>query len=546
MIRLSQWLKRRLQVNSNDVSALTVEGMRAGGAMQLDYAQDCFQIALRLAPGSADAWFGLGNIHTLRNQQREALAAYKQAAEFLPAHGPAWVAQINAALSLGQEAEVRHAIQGVLLSGCLGESLGCRVLPLLLKAGWLPDLAWLQTQLGPDDPRWADVLRVGAEYHYRRDHYAQAVIWYRRLCEIAPQCAGAWNGLGLCHYFLGRLDTAEEYFNHAISADPGHLVARWHRALLRLMRHDYSGWEDYELRHINPDQKLHGFGLSRWHGQSVPGRRVLVLAEQGIGDQIMFSSCLPDLQNTGAEIVLDCHPKLTPLFRRSFPRIEVSPAWLAGRRRNTIPPPGIDFEVPIASLGRYFRTSRDRFPHHQGYLKPDPAGVNVIRERLYAFGGKLVVGLSWRGGTSTRWRGMRSATLEQMLAGVSVPGVAFVNLQYDTTEAEAEYLSRKDNVAHWPDVLADYDATAALVSELDLVVTVQTAVAHLAGALGRRVWVLLPHVPEWRYGSFGTDMPWYPSLMLCRQVLPGDWEACFDMVRAAMSKLAHSGNQGEL
>jgi hypothetical protein len=237
--------------------------------------------------------------------------------------------------------------------------------------------------------------------------------------------------------------------------------------------------------------------------------------------------------------VIDCTPKLEGLFRRSFPgaavhggrQDAVDTAWLEACG-------AIDAQIAMGSLPRYFRTSRAAFPAHTGYLRADESSLERWRERLSGLGPGPKIGISWRGGTvHTRTRS-RSVELVELAPILRTPGVHFVSLQYGECAEDIARLQASHGIAigHWPEALADYDQTAALVAALDLVISVQTAVVHLAGALGRPVWVLVPAVPEWRYQLSGEDLPWYPAARLFRQVAAGQWAEVCERIAAELAR----------
>jgi hypothetical protein len=195
--------------------------------------------------------------------------------------------------------------------------------------------------------------------------------------------------------------------------------------------------------------------------------------------------------------------------------------------------------VPLGSLPLYFRGDASAFPKHGGYLKADSSRISAWRDRLAALGGAYTVGVSWQGGTYATRLPLRSIPLDDWLPLLTVPGIRFVSLQY-TPEAQAALHALGErhgvHVEHWPEAIGDYDETAALVSALDLTVSVCTSVSHLAGALGRPVWVLVPSNPEWRYGHAGETMLWYPSARLFRQVQARDWTRVIEDVERGLRR----------
>src|SRR5262249_47720454 len=325
---------------------------------------------------------------------------------------------------------------------------------------------------------------------------------------------------GIAAQELMRLDEALAAYQRALEMKPAYVPARWRRSVVALLKGEFdNAWDDYELRHLSEDRPQRRFPQVRWGGESLAGKTLLVYAEQGLGDEIMFASCLPDALALAQHCVIDCHPKLEPIFRRSFPAATVhgghqteDASWLA---HHPVP----ECQIPIGSLPRLLRTRLDNFPSHSGYLRSDPHRARAWRRQLDATGSQLKVGLSWRGGTQVSRGRLRSLTLEQLLPVLQVRGVQFVNLQYTDTARERSELEQRHGlrIMHWQEAIDDYDETAALIAALDLTLSVSTSVVDLVGALGRPAWVMTPFSPDWRYGHSGEGMVWYPSVRLFRQ-----------------------------
>lgn len=211
---------------------------------------------------------------------------------------------------------------------------------------------------------------------------------------------------------------------------------------------------------------------------------------------------------------MECNPALLKLCERSFPAAVVYAAARDKQVPARIHALGIDAELPLGSLPLQYRTSASAFAPHQGYLRADPQRVEFWRVRLRALGPGLTVGISWRGGTHASRVALRSLSLPDWLPVLRTPGVRFVSLQYGAQVAADLHAFEAQSgirIEHWSDAIEDYDETAALVCALDMTMSVCTSVVHLAGALGAPVWVLAPKNVEWRYGSAGEGMPWYPS-----------------------------------
>jgi tetratricopeptide (TPR) repeat protein len=374
---------------------------------------------------------------------------------------------------------------------------------------------------------------------YQKSHRVSGALeCYDRALAMRSDDPELHNNRGIQLQEMGRMNEALASYERALELRPDFPLARFHRALARLMVGDYErGWVDYEARLLSAAQPPRSRHLPRWDGTPLGTRTLLIYGDQGLGDEIMFASCLEEVVREAGHCIIECAPKLVRLFERSFAGATVYPwAWdgpAADDGRHA------DLEVPLSSLPLYRRRARPDFPAHSGYLVADPARVEHWRARLASLGPGLKVGISWRGGTYKTRTSKRSIPLEEWLPILRMPGVRFASLQY--TEGAAGELSdlREKHgveVAHWPEAIEDYDETAALLCALDLTISVCTAVIHLGGALGRPVWVMAPLGPEWRYGFAGESMPWYPSVRLVRQREFGDWTGVVATVAERLSE----------
>jgi len=376
------------------------------------------------------------------------------------------------------------------------------------------------------------------------EHYERALALLEQLCARLPITqVGAWLNYALALGAHGETRKADEIYERILAIEPNHVSARWNRAHFLLAERDFErGWRDYEWRFLSESlgpPRLIPF--APWRGEPLEGRTLLVSAEQGLGDQIMFASCIPELAARAGRVVLECTTRLEALFRRSFPAVQV----IGSRQEQEAPwlreVGEVDFHASAGSLPRYLRNRLEDFPRQAGYLHADPDRVRYWKSRLDALGPGLKVGLSWRGGTNATRRRLRTLRLADLQPLVATPGCRFVNLQYDDCAEELEAFRAQTGVkiAHWPEAIRDYDETAALCSALDLTVSVCTSVIHLNGALGRPVWIMVPSAPEWRYGFRGDGLPWYPSARLFRQADRSRWEPVVDEVAARLRERVH-------
>jgi tetratricopeptide (TPR) repeat protein len=391
----------------------------------------------------------------------------------------------------------------------------------------------------PDDGTAYNDLGVALQ---RLGRYQEALVCYESCVGLTPACADAWYNAGSIHHVQGKVDLAETCYRNAIWADPGHPEAHRDYSMLRLVQGDYSEdvWSSFRRR-----RDCDGFvaTLSRcpapfWNGEPLAGKTVLVYGEQGLGDEILFASCYPDLIARARHCVIECEPRLEQLFRRAFPTATVIGRHREAELRATYGE--IAYKVPCGDLPLHFRRGRDAFPRI-AYLSPNPAGVQSWRRALDNLGSALRVGISWRGGTARTFQALRSIELAKWAPLLRTPGVQFVSLQYGDCAEEIEGARQAlgVDIRHWPQAIDDYDETAALVCALDLVITVTTSLAHLAGALGQTLWILTSASPRWCYLAEGETMPWYASARLFRQGRPGAWDAVMDQAAAALARRVH-------
>jgi tetratricopeptide (TPR) repeat protein len=494
-------------------------GSLLGKHERLDDAERHLKQALAIHPAFADARMALGNVYLLRRDLAAAKACYAGAIAIDPSNALAHSNLGLACQSVGDHAGALAAFNRAYeLAPRLPDIVRNLTVERLHCEQYAPAESHLRQLLAERVDDYEVLLSLG--FTLQKMHRPQeALEYYLRARALKGGDAELLNNLGIVLQELGRLDEAIVSYTAAIAARPGFELALWHRALCYLLQHDFArGWTDYDLRLRSKDRPLRSATHPQWRGEPSGDLRVLIYGEQGIGDEIMFASCLPQMIAASRHCVIECSDKLLPLFRRSFPDAEVLAA----------PAPAdvtVDAEIAMGSLPQHLRRNIDDFPRHAGYLKADPARVAVWRTRLAALGPGPKIGISWQGGTYKTRAPVRSIPLAQWAPLLAVQGAHFVDLQYTDCANEVAAVEQAQGVRihRWREAREDFEETAALVAALDLVVSVCTAVIHLGGALGHPVWVLAPHSPEWRYGSRGEAMPWYPSVRVFRQSAHGSW-----------------------
>jgi tetratricopeptide (TPR) repeat protein len=385
-------------------------------------------------------------------------------------------------------------------------------------------------RLAPDDPA---SLTARGDLLQQRDDVEAAETCYRAALRSAPQRADTLGNLGAALYRLGRPDEAIACYRAALRLAPD--LAELHdnlgRALL-LSGQLAEGWEAQEWRWRTREsaREAQRFAGPAWNGEALGDRVLLLHAEQGFGDAIQFCRYVPRVGAT-ARIVLEAPRPLVRLF-----------AGLPGVERIVAqgePLPSFEAHCPLLSLPRACRTTLETIPHDVPYLAAAPAAVASWRARLADRVGplnKLRVGLAWAGRPTQGADRRRSIALELLAPLGGVPNVALVSLQTGTAATQA--IPAGMALHDWTATLHDFADTAALIEALDLVIAVDSAVAHLAGALGKPVWLLNRFDTCWRWLQQRTDSPWYPSLRQFRQRAPGDWAPVIAEVAAALAQRA--------
>lgn len=374
-------------------------------------------------------------------------------------------------------------------------------------------------------PDHIDAYTNLATIYHEMENFALARQANMSALKIDPKSIAALHNIGTLMNEAGQYDEAIEYFDRVILCDPMHIEARFKKAHIRLLKGDYSkGWQGYSWMFFsssylenNPNRLI---PFPKWNGSSLEHKRLLVNADQGIGDELMFASCLPDAMEISGSVVVECNPRLVSLYQRSFPGIDIIPAekkqdfyWHQGLGE-------IDYRINLSGLAEFFRGKESDFPQHQGYILPDTAKVNDWRERLNTLGDGINIGISWRGGANDRTRKARSIPLNYWKKLSSLPGINIINLQYGQHDEEIEKFNQQaTNPLHTfddIDPLTDLDGFSALIASLDLVISIDNSTVHFAGAVGTPTWAILPHTPDWRWMIGRGDSPWYPSLKLFR------------------------------
>ncbi len=512
---------------------------------KLEDAADYFQLAAHFAPEFAAASFELAETLVKLERAEAALAAYRQALARDGRHGAAWRGLGNLLKTGGELNEAIDCYRSAVECAPASADARGRLAYALYRAGRYAEARRSFDAALALEPNWLEAHHNLGLLLLETGEPAAALQSFERALALGPDVVETRACVAHALRDLGRLDEAVAHYDAVLARSPQFADAVINRSYALLMRDDYAaGWGAYAQRFASGAMVARGFPYPEWQGQPLAGKRLLVYAEQGLGDEIMFASCLPDLLRTGAHCVIECNTRLTALFQRSFPQASVHGAdknddkhWL-----KKLPP--VDFQAAIGSLPQYLRRSRADFPARGGYLVADAQRSGAWRRKLAA-GTALRVGIAWRGGTPRSRQFVRSTALPQWLPILRSTGATFYALQYGDIAAELEDLRAQSGiaVAQLGAAVNDLDELAAIIGALDLVISIDNTVAHVAGALGQAVWTLLPDSPEWRYPRRGTAMPWYPSMRLFHRAGGETWPPVIERVAAELAGLAARGRE---
>ena len=369
---------------------------------------------------------------------------------------------------------------------------------------------------------------------------SQAHLLLNQAITVAPRRMEAYLVLARAARESGSIDAALEALDAAQQVTPTSAEPRFLRSLVALEHGDYAtGWRDYEARWQTEvgsrDRRL--LPQPVWQGEPLSGKSILVHGEQGLGDEIMFASCLPDLLAEAAHCVIASDRLLAPLLSRSFPDATVRPLDMGAPEWTQLAREPVDVQIAAGSVPRYLRPTRGSFPRHEGYLRADPLRTAAWSSRL-GLGTKRAIGFAWRAGRGAHEQRRRSLSLVDLEGLIRLSGNQSVCLQHDATPDElAQFVA-------WGGIIGEFevpspsslDEMAACIAALDAVVTVAGTVAHLAGALGCPAWCLVRAGDNWRWLWQQCDSPWYPSLRVLHASSSGMVSSLIDGVRDQLQK----------
>jgi len=528
-----EWVSRAIKKDPKP-SYLTTLGTALQRSGRLDEALKALDKAVQLKPDDAELWLHLGSVLVEAGRLSDALLCFEHTLTLNPRHG-------EAALQAGHILNGLERFEDAL--AYLDRSAQLRpdhALTLSIRGLVLKNLNRLEEALVDhqrafelDPTPNADVYNNMGTILEALGQTGEALAWYDRSLGIRPDVPRTLTNKAMVLTELRRFDEAIAAYDRAVAVDASYVEAAWNLALLHMLRGNFeAGWRGREVRWRIP-ALAQGYPTSwgpMWLGrESVAGKTVVVRQNEGLGDAIQFSRYIPMLASRGAHVILVADESLRPLLSKLNGVSQCLP-----KLPNTVVPT-FDFHIAIDSLPLAFRTMLDSVPAEKAYFPaPDADRVQAWETRLGARE-RLRVGLVWSGNPDHTNDRRRSMPL-QMMSHILDVDAMFVSLQKEPRAQDAAILRKTEIVDHSRD-LTDFAETAALVSCLDLVITVDTSVAHLAAALGRPTWILLPYNPDFRWLLDRDDSPWYPTAKLFRQTENRRWPEVLDRLRVELGAL---------
>jgi tetratricopeptide (TPR) repeat protein len=555
---------RALALQPRHAEALSNRGNTLKALKRFDEALDGFDKALAIQPDYPAALSNRGAVLFDMARYEEALATYDRSLALRPDQVIAFynrggtlhklgrfeeaIASYDRAIALSPGLVEAHANRGNTLNALhrYDEALTSFDRALALR----PDLIEALTNRGNalnglkryDDAlasydRVIAIQPAHASAHYNRGttlhemkRYDEAIAAYDRAIALQPHYPEAFSNRGATLWELKRHDAALASYDHAIAIQPDFPEAHWNAASLRLLTGDFErGWAEYEWRWKYNTMALasRNFTQPIWRGEALEGKTILLHSEQGLGDAIQFCRYVPLVAVRGARVILEVDKRLRDLMSSLDRTAQVLSAGEAL--------PQFDVHCPLLSLPRAFHTLLETIPSRTPYLRASPERLAKWSARLGPKRG-LRVGLIWSGNPAHHRDQVRSIEFSALVPLLDAEAT-FFSLQKDVRPADAAALASRKDVIQIADELADFSDTAAAMAQLDLIISVDTSTVHLAGALGRPVWILLPFLPDWRWLLDRDTSPWYPTARLFRQDETRRWDSVIPRVRAALLEL---------
>jgi tetratricopeptide (TPR) repeat protein len=542
--------RQMLQIAPNNPDALHLLGLIFHQAGKFETAVDLISRAISVKP-SGPMYYNLGVSLQAQGNLDAAVSNYRRALAIKPRDAKA-LANLGAALKIQGQLDAAAESFRRALAINPGDAGVHNNLGVVLQGQGDFDAAIKSYRkaisLNPDDAEAHNNLGNALR---DKEELDAAITCLRQAIALKPDYAEAHNNLGNALQDQGKLDAAIASFHTALTIKPDYVEAHWNESLALLAQGRLiEGWvkHDWRLQQKEniPDYRNLPSLRPMFSGENLAGKTILVWAEQGLGDELFYAGVLSDVIRAAGHCVIECDPRLVPLYARSFPTAEIIPKCYPPHPRTQ--QPDIELQCPVGNLPRWFRPSIESFPRHHGYLVPDPQRVAFWKQRLDALGPAPKVGITWRSKHRNQWRNLHYTELSQWGPILTVPGLIFINLQYDDCRAELEAARKQFGVEihAWDDIdqMNDLDELTALMAALDLVIAPTTTPAIMAGALGAPAWMLLTRHITWK--TLGTEsIPMFPDMRLIWRPRNVKWDVVLEAVAVELRRGSWRGEAGK-
>jgi hypothetical protein len=471
-------------------------GLNASKNGQYAQAYDCFEPITQIYPNAFHAWFNMGNACGFQKHYNHSIACYEKAVAIDPNHA---VCQYN----LGRAWYSQRNYQKAIL--------------------------YFEKAIELDPSYFNAIYNLGST-HYRSRNLDQSIDFFKQAMAIKPDKIDIYTNIGACYAKKGDLSTAIMWHQKSLDASPDDADGHYNMGISLLLDGQLQeGFQEYEWRLRRSDFPKPGYDTPMWDGSDFKNKTILVYMEQGFGDAIQFVRYLPQVKSRGGTVILVCHPLVQRLFTTARGADQIIP--------ENHPLPSFDYHISLMSLPAIFQTGPDTIPSETPYLSIPLEAPESIDNIIDTYNQLFKIGFVWAGNPANKHDQDRSIPMHMFSYLSNVKGIKLFSLQKNH-QADPSNLFDFTDLSPY---IHDFSDTAYAISRLDLIISVDTAVAHLAGAIHRPIWVLLPKVPDWRWLLDRKDSAWYPTIRLFRQKDFGNWSDVFiDVIRALYTLLNHS------
>lgn len=523
-------VQRAIQINPKHFDAATNLGNILADLGYVDNAIGCYEHALEIKPNHATAHCSYGALLSRLGQQEAAISHLRQA---LASHPNYPEAHFNLGEALERNSNLTEAIEeftAFLETHPTNHAAKLNIADCLKKSGRIAEATKHYKELIASNPDFFLAYNNLGNMLREQGELAEAESLFSSALQMAPNLAELHGNISPVLISQNRIDEAINHLDTSLAISPGYPEAHFTKGLALLVNGDLKqGWAEYEWRWQCREfrsPRIHT-DIPRWQGEDLAGKTLLVHAEQGFGDTLQFARYGKRLKQAGGKIILECQPSLKALLNDllGFDQIIA--------QGETIPP--VDLQIPLLSVPLACGTEESSIPADVPYLFPNPEKVAIWEKRLSAANkhGRRI-GLVWAGRPEHQNDRNRSATLDALTPLADLPNTSFISLQKGQGEESLAHPPLGFDILPCGQLLEDFSDTAGLLATLDLVIAVDTSVAHLAGAMGKPVWMMVPFSPDWRWQLDRQDSPWYPSMRLFRQTAQGDWDGVVQKIKLAL------------